>query len=109
MSQRPGRRVFPRASTISAPFGISTVPSAPTAAMRLPETTTVVFGREVAVAASKRVAPVKTSGAAGTRLSAFVVSAVRAVSARRSASSRAGIAASHPSRTTLVHGESLAK
>ena len=44
MSQRPGMRNFPFPSTARAPFGIFVLPDSPTAAMRSPSMTTVMFG-----------------------------------------------------------------
>ena len=44
MSQRPGMRNFPVPSTTRAPPGTAKPPVAPTAAMRSPWITTVMFG-----------------------------------------------------------------
>ena len=44
MSQRPGMRNLPFPSTTRAPFGIFVPPDSPTAAMRSPSITTVMFG-----------------------------------------------------------------
>ena len=62
MSQSPGRTVRPRASIFSASGGIATVPSGPTAVMRLPDTRTVIPACAAAFSESKTLAPVSATG-----------------------------------------------
>src|ERR1044071_1045935 len=59
MSQSPGTRNFPVASTIRALAGAATSPSGPTPVIRPPATTTVIPGNEVPLSTSITVAWVK--------------------------------------------------
>ncbi|MBI3447537.1 MAG: hypothetical protein HY049_01260 [Acidobacteria bacterium] len=101
MSQRPGRIAFPEASMISAPAGMETLESAPTAVMRCPEITTVECGVNFPEAGSKRSPFLSTSTPAGTRRTRFAASPRRFVAYPVWAARSFSTALSHPSRTIV--------
>jgi hypothetical protein len=109
MSKSPGSSALPVASITCAPCGICTLPSGPTAWMRLPLTTTVVPGRVRPVSASNRLALRKTTGPDGRCASVLPICAPHAVSASWSARNSAGSAASHPSGTSAIQSLPAAK
>ena len=84
----------------SACDGIVTVPSLPTARMRLPSISTVLPGADCPVAASKTFAFVIATGCFGLRVSVRARSTVRALASASCFSSSFGTLDSQPSRTT---------